>query len=74
MLEQKEVTTKNYDEEDEYIPLAERLAEFIEEPDKGAGFVFVGNDTWLPKHLVSARKCQQHKLSRVAETGIVWTR
>lgn len=59
---------------DEYVPLSERLSEFIEEPDKGAGFVLVGNDTWLPKPLVNARKFQQRKASRVAETGIVWTK
>ncbi len=44
------------------------------EPDKGAGFVFVGNDTWLPKSLVNARERQRRKLSRGAEKGIVWTR
>jgi hypothetical protein len=58
---------------DEYIPLSSRLAK-EPDPDKKAGFVFVGNDTWLPKHLVSARKCQQKKMARVAESGIVWTR
>jgi hypothetical protein len=60
--------------EDEYILLAERLSEFIEEPDKAAGFVLVGNDTWLPKHLVNTRKRQQRKVSRMPENGIVWTR
>lgn len=59
---------------DEYVPLVERLSEFIEEPDRGAGFVLVGNDTWLPKHLVDARKQQRRKMSRLAESSIVWTR
>lgn len=58
----------------EYISLKDRLAEFVEEPDKAAGFTFVGNDTWLPKHLVSARKQQQCRVSRAAKNGIVWTR
>jgi hypothetical protein len=62
------------DETDEFIPLAERLNEFVEEPDKAADFTFVGNDTWLPKHLVNARRHQQRKMSRRAKTGIVWTR
>lgn len=59
---------------DEYIPLKDRLAEFIEEPDRGAGFVFAGNDTWLPKRLVDTRKRQQRRMSRLATSGVVWTR
>lgn len=59
---------------DGYTSLAERLSEFIEEPDRGAGFVFVGNDTWLPSHLINARRHQQRKVSRMPENGIVWTR
>ncbi len=60
--------------EGEYIPLKDRLAGFIEDPDRAVGFVFVGNDAWLSKHLISARKRQRRMLSRVAENGIVWTR
>lgn len=48
----------------EYIPLADRLREFIIEPDKAAGFTFVGNDTWFPKHLVNDRRHQHRKISR----------
>lgn len=46
----------------------------MSEQNKSNGFVFVGNDTWLPKHLVNGRKRQQRKISRVAENGVIWTR
>jgi len=62
------------DSADEYAPLAECPNEFTEEPDKGPGFISVGNDTWLPRHLVNARKRQQRNVSRIGENGIVWTR
>lgn len=73
-LQVSDEIAKSFRDRDEYIPLAERLAEFVKEPDKAAGFVFVGNDTWLPKHLANARKQQRRKMSRLAESGIVWTR
>jgi len=44
------------------------------EPDKQNGFVYIGNDTWLPKPLYDARRRQQRKTARKAERGIIWTR
>lgn len=73
-LQVSDEIANSFGDRDEYIPLAERLAEFTEEPDRGAGFIFVGNDTWLPRHLVNARKRQRRRMSRLAKGGIVWTR
>lgn len=38
------------------------------------GFIYIGNDTWLPKVLYEARKRQQRKLACKAESSVVWTR
>lgn len=42
--------------------------------DRKVGFVYVGNDTWLPKALYENRKRQQRKTARKNESGVVWTR
>lgn len=64
------------DFEGEYIPLTLRFdLDFdIPEPDKNAGFVHVGNDTWQPKALYGARERQRSLMARKPESGIVWTR
>lgn len=75
LAQESQVIARNFSASiDQYILLVERPNEFIKEPDKGAGFVFVGNDTWLPRHLIDARERQQHKMSHAGENGIIWTR
>jgi hypothetical protein len=58
---------------EEYTSLSERL-DIPSEPNKSTGFVYVGNDTWLPKAIYDARKRQQRKMARESSRTVVWTR